>query len=61
MSIGKILITAGGLLGIFGGNYAQAGAFLLQLGTDILAGGGPFGPIRLGNESIQGTVTPWQG
>ena len=59
MTIGKILITAGALLGIFGGNYAEAGAFLTQLGTDILAGGGTFGPVRLGNESISGTIGPW--
>jgi len=61
MSIGKILIAAGGLLNFFGGTYAEAGNFLIQVGTDILAGGGPFGPIRLGNEQISGTVGPWQG
>ena len=61
MSIGKVLITAGGLLQIFGGTYAEAGSFLIQVGTDIIAGSGPFGPIRLGNESIQGTVGPWKG
>jgi hypothetical protein len=61
MSIGKILIAAGTILGFFGGQYAQASAFLIQVGTDILAGGGKFGPIRLGNESISGTVGPWTG
>jgi hypothetical protein len=61
MNIGKILIAAGTILGFFGGSYAEASAFLIQLGTDVLSGGGPFGPIRLGNESIQGTVSPWKG
>ena len=61
MSIGKLFIAAGTLLSFFGQNYAQESAFLIQVGTDLLAGGGTVGPIRLGNESLTATVGPWQG
>ena len=61
MSIGKIFIAAGTLLSFFGGEYAQAGTFLVTLGTDILAGQGTVGPIRFGNEGITATIAPWQG
>lgn len=61
MSIGRIIVSAGAFLSLFGGAYAEVGAFLVQLGTGILAGNGTVGPIRVGSTSITATVAPWTG
>lgn len=59
VSIGKIFIAAGTVLGFFPQFSAESG-FLIQLGTDLIAGGGTVGPIRFGDESITATIGPWK-
>ena len=60
MQIGKDLITAGSILSLFGGTFAQVGAVLVQAGTVLAAGAGSAGPIRVGNEGVTISVAPWQ-
>lgn len=54
--IGQYLGELGFVFGFFK-FLAPAQAFVTQLGAELAAGMGTFGPIRVGSEGISGTVT----
>ena len=58
---GKILVAIGGVIEGFFPNWAAEGAFIVAIGTGLLAGGGTgsAGPIRLGNTGYTISWAPW--
>lgn len=63
MNIGEYFIVAGTLVGLLLKSAAgqQISAFLTQVGTALEAGTGSVGPIRIGNDSLTVTISPWTG
>jgi hypothetical protein len=54
--IGKYIGGVGFVFGLF--KFLEpAEAFCVQLGAELALGAGTFGPIRVGNDGISGTVT----
>ena len=60
-NFGQYLIDAGTILQMFfKATWAQqVGGFLTTLGIAMESGQGSVGPVRLGNESLTVTITPW--